>query len=198
MSALVLASASAARAKLLAEAGIEVLVDPASIDEAPIKAEARRNHRDASECAQLLAETKAMSIAPRHPGGLILGADQMLECDAQWFDKPADIDDARHQLQALNGRQHALVSAVTVVRDGKVLWRAVDRSLLTMRHFSEVFLEHYLSVMGKRVLATVGGYELEGLGAQLMTRIEGDYFAILGLPLLPLLEFLRREGVVAS
>lgn len=197
MSRLVLASSSAVRARLLAHAGLDVIVDPAAIDEAPIKAESRLSGRDAGECARLLAEAKAQDVARRHQGALVIGADQMLECDGQWFDKPRDIDDAAAQLRTLRGRQHALISAIAVARDHAVLWRHVERSLLTMRLFTSVFLDRYLAAMGQRILASVGGYELEGLGAQLMARVEGDYFAILGLPLLPLLAFLRDEGALA-
>lgn len=198
MSSIILASSSVARARLLSNAGIDVVVDPATIDEVPIKDDARRRRRDAGDCALLLAEAKAQDVARRHPGALVIGADQLLECDGRWFDKPKDMADAGAQLQALNGRQHALVTAIAIVRDSKVLWRHVERSLLTMRRFSEAFLGRYLAAMGKRVLATVGGYELEGLGSQLMARVEGDYFAILGLPLLPLLAFLREEGALAA
>ena len=198
MSALVLASSSAIRARMLAAAGVDAIIDPAAIDEARIKAESRAAGRDAGDCAMLLAEAKAKDVAGRHRGALVLGADQMLECDGRWFDKPRDLDEARAQLQALNGRTHCLITAAVVVRDGGVLWRAVETALLTMRRISEAFLDRYLAAMGKRVLATVGGYELEGLGAQLMTRVEGDYFAILGLPLLPLLAFLREDGALAA
>ena len=127
-----------------------------------------------------------------------VGADQILECDGRWFDKPRDLEEARAQLQALSGRTHRLITAAAVVRDSAVLWRAIETARLTMRRVSEAFLDRYLAAMGKRVLATVGGYELEGLGAQLMTRVEGDYFAILGLPLLPLLAFLREDGALAA
>jgi septum formation protein len=195
---LVLASASASRARLLTSAGIEITIDPAMIDENQLKCDSRNNARDADETALLLAEAKARAVTPRHPGALVLGADQMLDCDGEWFDKPTDLVDARRQLLALNGRQHRLITAAVVMRDDTVLWRVVERPVLTMRRFSEAFLERYLHAMGERVLATVGGYELEGLGAQLMARIEGDYFAILGLPLLPLLGFLRGEGAVPS
>lgn len=196
MSTLVLASASTVRARLLAAAGIDAVIDPAAVGEAAIKAESRAAGRDAGACALLLAEAKATAVAARHHGALVLGADQMLDHEGRWLDKPADIAEARAQLQALNGRQHQLLTAAALVRDGAVLWRVVERSRITLRRFSEVFLDRYLAAMGKRVLATVGGYELEGLGAQLMARIEGDYFAILGLPLLPLLAFLRAEGAL--
>jgi septum formation protein len=198
VSALVLASSSAVRARMLTAVGIDALIDAASVDEAHIKAESRAGGRAAGQCALLLAEAKAQNVAARHPGALVLGADQMLEYDGRWFDKPADVSEARAQLQALNGQRHELFTAAAMIRDDTVVWRAVERSALTMRRFSETFLDRYLLAMGKRVLATVGGYELEGLGAQLMARIEGDYFAILGLPLLPLLAFLRDEGALAA
>ena len=195
---LVLASSSAARARILAAAGIDATVDPAAVDEAQIKAESRAMGRDADACALLLAEAKAKDVAARHPGALVLGADQMLECAGRWFDKPVDMSEARAQLQALNGQEHQLITAAAMVRDGAVLWRVVERSLLKMRRFTAAFLDRYLTAMGERVLGTVGGYELEGMGAQLMARIEGDYFAILGLPLLPILAFLRDEGALAT
>jgi septum formation protein len=198
VSVLVLASASAVRARLLYAAGVDAAIDPAQVDEARIKTETRASGRDAGDCALLLAEAKAREVVARHPGALVLGADQMLECDGRWFDKPTDMNDARAQLQALNGRQHRLITAAALLRDGVVLWRAVERPLLTMRRFSEAFLDRYLAAMGTRVQTTVGGYELEGLGAQLMAGIEGDYFAILGLPLLSLLAFLRAEGALPA
>jgi septum formation protein len=198
VSALVLASSSAIRARMLAAAGVDAIIDPAAIDEARIKAESRAAGGDAGDCAQLLAEAKAKDVAGRHRGALVLGADQILECDGRWVDKPRDLDEARAQLQTLSGRTHRLITAAAVVRDSAVLWRAIENARLTMRLLSETFLDRYLAAMGKRVLTTVGGYELEGLGAQLMTRVEGDYFAILGLPLLPLLAFLREDGALAA
>jgi septum formation protein len=120
----------------------------------------------------------------------------MLVCDGAWFDKPADAQEARGQLLALRGRRHELVSAVCVMRDGETLWHRVERPALTMRAFSEAFLDDYLARAGSDVLGSVGAYRLEKIGIQLFQRIEGDYFAILGLPLLPLLEFLREHGVI--
>ncbi len=198
MTVLVLASASAARARLLAEAGVAAERDPVAIDEAAIKAESRRRGHSAAECAQQLAEAKARAVAMRHPTRLVLGADQILDCDGRWVDKPASRAEARAQLGMLNGRTHELITGATIVRDGAVLWRALARSRLTMRRFGEGFLDGYLATMGDRVLHTVGGYELEGYGAQLMARVEGDYFAILGLPLLGVLEFLRVAGALPS
>ena len=198
MTPLVLASASAARARLLDASGIEALRDPAALDEAPIKEESRNAGRSAADCAARLAEAKARTVAAHHPGALVLGADQLLDCEGQWFDKPRDRAEARAQLQALRGRTHELATSAALLCDGKLMWRAVERPRLTMRDFSDAFLDRYLDHMGERVLATVGGYEIEGLGVQLMARIEGDYFAILGLPLLKLLDFLREEGALAA
>jgi septum formation protein len=198
MSALILASASAARKRLLADAGVAAEIDPADIDESAIKDECRRNHRSSGECAARLAEAKARTVAARHRGSLVLGADQLLDCDGEWFDKPRDRAEARNQLQRLRGRSHELVTAATMVRDNERLWQATVRPRVTMRAFSDAFLDRYLDTMGEPVLKTVGGYELEGLGAQLIEKVEGDYFAILGLPLLLLLHFLRSAGALAA
>jgi septum formation protein len=192
----VLASASATRAAILAHAGLEVLRDSSGVDEDEIKRSFRREGLDAASCATALAETKAMRVASRHTGALVIGADQMLDCAGTWFDKPRDRDEARAQLLALRGKRHELVSAVAVVRNGAVIWRLVDRSRLTMRAFSDVFLDTYIAALGDDVLSSVGVYQLEGLGAQLFDKIDGDYFSILGLPLLPLLDFLRGHGAV--
>lgn len=198
MSTVVLASASAARQRLLAAAGIAAETDPAHIDEAAIKAECRRRGRSSADCAAQLAEAKARAVAPRHRGGLVLGADQLLDCAGEWYDKPRDREDARDQLRRLRGRSHELVTAATIVRDDDRLWRTIERPRVMLRRFSDAFLDRYLDAMGERALTTVGGYELEGLGAQLLEQVEGDYFAILGLPLLPLLQFLRGAGALAA
>jgi septum formation protein len=195
---LVLASASPARGELLRRAGIAFVAAPAAIDEAEIKAAYLAERRSAAECAATLAEAKASRVARRHPGSLVIGADQMLVCEGAWFDKPADLAAARAQLVALRGKRHELVSAVSVVRDGDLLWHFVDRSTLHMRSFSDAFLEGYLAAAGADAVGSVGAYRLEAMGVQLFARIEGGYFAILGLPLLPLLDFLRGHGVVAQ
>lgn len=194
----VLASASAARAAILTGAGIEVLRDPAGIDEDEIKRSFRAAGGDAAACTTALAETKALRVSPRHSDALIVGADQMLDCAGTWFDKPHDRGEARAQLVALRGKRHELVSAVTVVKNGAVIWHFVDRPRLTMRTFSDRFLDAYLAALGDDALTSVGVYQLEGLGVQLFERIEGDYFSILGLPLLPLLDFLRGNGAVMA
>jgi septum formation protein len=139
-----------------------------------------------------------MRISRRHPGALVIGADQVLRHGEQLLDKPMDRAAARRQLTALRGQRHELISAVVAVRDGIRLWHHVGRAGLDMRDFSDSFLEHYLRTAGDAVLAAVGAYQLEGPGVQLFQRIEGDYFTILGLPLLPLLDFLRAQGVAAT
>jgi septum formation protein len=190
---LVLASASPARASLLENAGIRVTRVPAAIDEAEVKETFRRAGADAATCAVALATAKAERVSRRHHGAFVVGADQMLVCGDIWFDKPPDLDHARAQLIALRGRTHELVTAVVVFRDGADLWHHVARAHLTMRQFSDDFLDAYLAAAGESVLGSVGAYQLERLGAHLFTRIEGDYFTILGLPLLPLLDFLRAQ-----
>jgi septum formation protein len=194
---IVLASQSKARRALLAAAGIPAVVEPAAIDESEIKRQVRAEGGSAETCALALAEAKAARVSRNHAEALVIGADQILDCGGAWLDKPRDRDEARAQLRSLRGRAHELVCAVAVARDGDGLWRHVERARLEMRRFSDSFLDDYVAAMGERLCATVGGYELEGLGAQLFERIEGDYFAILGLPLLPLLAFLRDRGALA-
>ena len=145
-----------------------------------------------------LAELKAQRVSQRHKDALVIGADQMLQCGGIWFDKPPDLDHARGHLNALRGRTHELLSAVCVVRDGEVLWRHLESAQLTMRPFSDAFIDEYLAAAGDAVCASVGAYQLEGRGAQLFSCIKGDYFTILGLPLLPLLGFLVNHGVVTA
>lgn len=196
MTMLVLASKSAARHRLLAAAGVTVTIDPADLNEAAIKKEFRTTNRTADACALALATAKAIAVAPRHPNKLVIGADQILDFAGTWFDKPRDRADAREQLKQLRGHTHELVSAVTVQCESAPQWHHVERSRLTMRAFSDRFVETYLEDVGDRVFSTVGAYALEGLGAQLFTNIDGDYFAVLGLPLLPLLDHLRAVGVL--
>ncbi len=192
---LVLASGSRTRAAMLEQAGVSAILDKPLVDEDEVKAAGRAEGVPADAVAEALAELKAQRIARRHPGALVVGADQMLECEGRWFDKPADRAAARAQLLDLRGRTHRLVSCAVVVRDGERMWHKVDSARLTMRNFSESFLDDYLDRVGDEVLHSVGAYQLEGLGAQLFQRVEGDFFTILGLPLLPLLGFLRVHGV---
>jgi len=193
---LILASASPIRAELLRRAGLAFTVESAAIDEAEIKAAFRAETRNPADCAAALAEAKATRIARRHPEALVIGADQMLVCDGAWFGKPESRAATSDQLRALRGRRHELVTAACVCRGGQCLWHIVERPSLTMRDFSETFLADYLARGGDDLLGSVGAYRLEERGIQLFARIEGDYFAILGLPLLPLLTFLRGHGVL--
>jgi septum formation protein len=196
--ALILASASTARARLLREAGVAVTIDPADLDEGAVKSARRRAGSGAPDCAMALAVAKAQAVARRHPDALVIGADQMLACDDDWFDKPADLGAAWRQLAALRGRTHSLPTAVCVCRHEAVLWRAESEPRLTMRDFGDAFLDAYLAAEGEAVLSSVGAYRLEGRGAQLFAAIEGDHFAIQGLPLIELLGFLRSVGAIPT
>ncbi len=193
---LILASASAARLSLLRAAGVAVESEPAAIDEDELKTSLRAAGATVTAAADALAELKAQKVSRRHPGALVLGADQMLECDGRWFEKPLDRAAARAQLLALRGRAHRLVSSAVAVRDGARLWHRTEEAVLTMRPFSDAFLEAFLAAAGPGILQSVGAYRLEGSGAQIFAQIRGDYFAILGLPLLPLLDFLRAQGLL--
>jgi septum formation protein len=193
---LVLASASRIRAEILQQAGATALVMPARIDEAAVKEALRREGADAAAVAAGLAELKAMRISQREPDALVIGADQVLTAGEAWFDKAADLDQARRHLQALRGRTHELHTAVCLVQGGRGIWQHQARCRLLMRPFSDAFLEAYLASAGDAVLESVGGYQVEGFGMQLFGGIEGDWHSILGLPLLPLLEILREHGVL--
>jgi septum formation protein len=191
---LLLASKSEVRRKILASAGVPIESRPAPIDERAI--EARSHVHEAGEVARVLAGAKAHTVAAQMPARVVLGADQTLTLDGQRFSKPVDRDAAREQLLALRGKTHRLHSALTVVRDGAVLFEHSDTADLTMRNFSDRFLESYLDAIGAGAFASVGGYQIESAGIHLFEKISGDYFTILGLPLLPLLQFLRQGGLM--
>jgi len=191
---LVLASKSDVRGKLLAAAGLRFEVRPASIDERAVEKEA--GAADATAAAVLLARAKALHVAAQRPGQMVLGADQTLALGERRFSKPVDRAAAAEQLRALRGKVHQLHSALALARDGAVLFDCVDTARLTMREVSDRFLEEYLDVAGHTALQSVGGYQLEGLGVHLFDKIEGDYFTILGLPLMPLLAYLRQAGLI--
>ena len=193
---LVLASKSAIRHALLRDAGVPVEVQPADIDERTI--EQQSPARDAGELAALLAREKARTIAARLPGRLVLGADQTLALGERRFSKPGDRAGARAQLAALRGRTHELHTAVALVRENTIVFEHREVARLTMRAFSDSFLESYLDAVGAAVTASVGGYQLERIGIQLFERIEGEHFVILGLPLLALLQYLRQAGWLAA
>jgi septum formation protein len=195
---LILASASATRAKLLAAAGVAFRVEPAAIDENSLKRIYLTERRSAGDCALALAGAKAGWVSERHRHALVIGADQILVCNSVWFDKPSDLCEARSQLQTLRGRSHELVTAVCAVQAGTQLWHNLSRSQLKMREFSDNFLDYYIAAEGETLLGTVGAYRLEGRGVQLFEHIDGDHFAILGLSLVKLLGFLRDRGEIAS
>ncbi len=195
-SSLVLASASSARILMLERAGIRCETEAARIDEEEYRNAMRAAGAPASAVVEKLAELKARRVARHHPEAIVIGADQILDCDGVWFDKPPDLDRARADLVALRDRTHELLSCACVVQDDRRLWHHIDRAKLTMRDFTDEFLDDYLAMVGNDVLASVGAYRIEGPGAQLFSKIEGDYFTILGLPLLPLLQYLRDLGQV--
>jgi septum formation protein len=195
---LILASGSAIRRTLLTNAGLSLTVDPAEIDEGAIKTRLREQGTPAVSAAIELASAKAQAVSSRHPGALVIGADQLLTLGNEWFDKPVDRAAAAGHLVRLSGRAHQLVCGVAVVQDGSELWRTAQSVVMHMRTLSQAFIDAYLDEAGDTVLASVGAYQLEGRGAQLFTAIEGDYFTVLGLPLLPLLAFLRQRGIMPT
>jgi len=195
---LVLASASAARRQMLEAAGLSFAVEAPDLDEDAAKLGLRAQGLAPHQQAGALAALKALAVSQRRPESLVIGADQMLTVDGETLDKPRNADDARAHLMRLRGGTHELQTAVVVAHGGAVLWRHADAPRLTMRAFSPAFLDKYLAQAGEGVLRSVGAYQLEGLGAQLFERIEGDYFSVLGLPLLPLLAFLRGHGILPA
>lgn len=193
---LLLASGSLVRATLLRGAGVPFEVQNSHVDEDAIKERFADSNIDA--LAILLAEAKALAVSKDNPAALVIGADQILSCNGERFDKPRDMVEARANLQKFQGTSHRLHSAIVLAENGRIIWRHSDHADLTMRPFSDAFLEHYLATVGARALTSVGCYQLEGAGIQLFQKITGDYFTILGLPLLPLLAELRTRGVVGT
>jgi septum formation protein len=193
---LILASRSKVRQTLLEGAGVLIEIRPADLDERQLEAGAAQQTPGA--VAAHLAREKARAVAELHRGRLTLGADQTLALGNTRFSKPTDISAARTQLRALSGRSHELHSAIAFVQDGAVLFECVGVARLTMRAFSDEFLDLYLKCTGTAATASVGAYQLESFGVQLFERIEGDYFTILGLPLLQALQFLRQRGCLAQ
>ncbi len=195
--ALILASASVSRRAMLAAAGVSCACEAPSVDEAEIKLSMLAEGAPATAIAAALAEFKAQRISPRHPGVMVIGADQVLECGGTLYDKPSGRGEARDHLRALRGRAHFLHASVCAVRDRQLLWHHNDTAKMEMRDVSDQFIDDYLDAVGDEVCQSVGAYHLEGLGAQLFARVTGDYFTVLGLPLFPLLQFLRDNGVLA-
>ncbi len=190
---LTLASGSETRAKMLRDAGVVFDIQPSTVDEDTLKASCRSDGRSV---AAMLAEAKAREVSARFPGRLVLGSDQVLVFEDEIFDKPRDRAEARAQIMRLRGAAHDLVSAAVFIRDGVLRNKCIGSARLTMRRFSDGFLDEYLDTVGEAVLWSVGGYQIEGYGAQLFETIDGDYFSILGLPLIPVLAALRDEGVI--
>jgi septum formation protein len=193
----VLASTSPTRRRMLQAAGVPVhAADRPGVDEDEVKAAFRADGAGPDDVAEALAEMKAQRVAGRHGGCLVMGADQMLEVDGAWLDKPTTRDAAAQTLRTLSGKTHRLVACAVVVKDGGRIWHHIDSAKLTVRPLSEDFIQAYLDSVGDAAFESVGAYQLEGLGAQLFARVEGDYFTVLGLPLLALMDLLRNHGVL--
>lgn len=197
---IVLASASRARREMLAAAGVAFTVEPADIDEAAVRHKLRESGAETmpAHIAEMLARAKAEDVGANHADSLVIGADQVLAFERELLAKPADAADARATLLKLRGRTHELHSAVAFAEGGAIVWTHAATARLTMRSFSDAFLDDYLLRAGDRIGQSVGAYELEGLGVQLFGTIEGDYFTILGMPLLPVLAELRARGILAQ
>ena len=193
---LVLASASASRKKLLTAAGVDFIADPAELDEEALTARLIRRGADAMKVASELAGQKALSVSRRHPGRLVLGGDSVIEFGGAFLSKCPSMAEARALLHKLSSKEHLLVSAAALARDAALLWTHASPCRMSMRSLSHNFLDHYLAAEGAAILSSVGCYRFEGHGAQLFDKVEGDYFSVLGLPLLPVLAELRKEGVL--
>ena len=193
---LILASGSTARLAVLQAAGLHVLVQPASLDEDAVKRAAQEAGWSPKAAALRLAELKAATVSD--PDALVIGADQILTCDGHWFDKPAGLDQAAIHLRRLRDREHLLHTATVVLHRGQVAWQHVATPRLRMRALSDRFIDNYVAAEGRALLSSVGAYRLEGLGIQLFDAVEGEHAAILGLPILPLLAFLRQQGLLQA
>jgi septum formation protein len=199
MSGLLLASQSASRRAMLAAAHVPFIAEAAGVDEDAVKQAMLAEGTDGRRLADALAELKAIKLSRRHPTTLVLGCDSTVTAeDGSLIDKAESREQSRAQLQSLRGTTHRLTSAAVVALGGEPIWRHVDTAKLTMRHFSDAFLESYLDAEWPAIGGCVGGYRLEGMGIQLFSRIDGDHFTILGLPLLPLLDWLRVRGVIQA
>ncbi len=193
----VLASSSASRQNLLERAGVPHRVEPSKVDEEEVKRSMCAVVKRTLELAVALADLKATTVSRKHPGRLVLGADQILDCDGKSFDKPSDFANAKEQLKALRGKSHKLISYAVIVQDSVRVWSGVDTATVTIRpNVSDQFIDNYIARCGQDILSTTGVYKAESLGVQLFSKIEGNHYAILGLPLLSLLDYLRETGVL--
>lgn len=195
---LVLASASTTRQKMLINAGVSVDVVPSSVDEAAIKESLLAAAAPPRDIADSLADAKARSVSFMQPNRIVLGSDQILTLGGRVFSKAATFDQAAETLRALSGRSHQLISAAVIYGGGQPVWRAATSATMHVRNLSDDFIDHYLTSIGDDAFSSVGCYQLEGLGAQLFDKVDGDYYTVLGLPLLPVLDFLRRQGMVTT
>lgn len=197
MTDIILASGSASRRALLAGAGVDAESIKPNVDEDTAKAAMREDGMSVRDQAMQLAEMKAVKVSRTKPG-FVIGGDQMLNLEGEAFDKPVDLDAAASHLRKLSGKSHTLETAIVIAENGEPIWRHLARPKLTVRTLSNAFIESYIEACGPALLSTVGAYQLEGMGAQIFSEIEGDYFSILGLPLLPLLDYFRVRGLLTS
>jgi septum formation protein len=197
-SGLILASGSHTRASLLEKTGLSFEIDPPSIDEASIRAVFEMEETDPADIAEVLAEAKAQHISKSRGDQIVIGSDQVLALGDEIISKPANKDEAYASLFKLRGKTHRLISSIVIVKNSAVLWRYSDTATLTMRQFSPEFLGEYLAHSGDAIYKSPGSYQIEQFGIHLFEEIKGDYFTILGFPLLPLLDFLRRENLIRS
>jgi len=194
---IILASGSKIRRQILTDAGVDFEVVTKPVDENAIKLSMLEDGAALKDIADALAEAKSMRVSRQLPG-LVIGADQIMVMNNTLFDKPRSIDEAKKRLLMMRGKTHFLIGAVVICEDGMPVWRHMSKTKLTMREFSEDFLDKYLEAEGDALLLSVGAYRFEGRGSQLFSNVEGDFFSILGLSLLPLLDFLRIRGAVTT
>ncbi len=194
---IILASGSAIRRQILDQAGLNFDVVTRPVDEAAIKDTLLAQNVSMRNIAEALAEAKSMRVSRQVPG-LVIGADQIMVMDNRLYDKPKTLNEARQRLLDMRGQVHNLLGAVVICENGQAVWRHMSKTSLTVRMFSESFIDRYLALEGEAVLQSVGGYRFEGRGAQLFSKVDGDFFSILGLSLLPVLDYLRERGAVLS